>query len=143
MELNTCFDFSSNIGLGFKYQFIGDHYSNFNASIGADAGINIFTIFYEVPLYMYSVSLYLSHSFNERFTFYGCPRFINNSLLRFDNSNPDEYQLNNSRFWLSYGILIGKKNKFSLEISHHSSYHFARPIYLTFGCVLTIRGINP
>lgn len=134
-DAGIIFDLATNFGFTGKYQLIGNQDKKFNTSLGIDFGANIIGIAHGKLFYYYSVPLYFSYNRNESFTIFITPRFINNSEYVFSNRYNLEsvgMNYNVSKIVASYGIMLGRKNKYGFEISHNSA-QILRPTGISIG----------
>lgn len=117
-----------------KYQFLGNKSSLFAAGIGADFGsFPVWALFSVMDSYI-SVSLYLSIHPTEDICLYVTPRYSYSSIIFF---NADGDSLVSpaeplSYFAFSYGMVIGKKNKLKIEITHSQNNGF-KPTQIAIG----------
>ena len=134
-DAGVLMDLSTNFGITAKYQFLGDKVSEINSSVGIDFGTNLFGFSYNRLKYYYSVPIYLSYNPNQKFCFFTTPRLINDSEYVFSKKYSNENvgtKYNINKLAVSYGFLLGKRNKIGVEISHNSGNNFT-PTQLTLG----------
>lgn len=117
-----------------KYQFFGTKKTLFAVSVGADFGaFPVWTMFGVIDTYI-SVPLYLSFHPKDDFCLFLTPRYSYSSLKYFDQTNDS---LNGTSkysnyFAFSYGMVIGKKNKLMIEITHSQNNGF-KPTQIAIG----------
>lgn len=121
-----------------KYQFIGDKASMFATSIGADASIFTLLGIIHFQDYYLSVPLYLSIHPSDKFCIYLTPRYSFSSFYEFEQDKDSVYKPAQNLTYgsFSYGIMIGKKNKFIFEITHSQNRYF-EPTQVSFGFTST------
>ncbi len=122
-----------------KYQFIGDNKSHFASSIGLETGVNFFTFLFGNFTHYVTVPLYLSYHPKNNISLYLTPRYINTSEYIFNkqSSSPgagDSF----SQLGSSYGIILGSKHKFALEISNFGLDYY-KPTQFSIGYIFTLR----
>lgn len=117
-----------------KYQFLGSKKTLFAGSVGADFGaFPVWTIFGVIDTYI-SVPLYISFHPKDDICLYITPRYSYSSLNFFDQTNDS---LNGTSEYLSYGafsygLIIGKKNKLMIEVTHSQNNGF-KPTQVAIG----------
>ncbi|MCS6928124.1 MAG: hypothetical protein NZM43_01380 [Saprospiraceae bacterium] len=117
LRLNT----NLNMGLGAKFQLIGDAQSPFAMALGTELGS--FGII--LGLLNLQVPLYLSVHPSEVFAWYLTPRYIRQFTTYSSLENALSYYGGNT------GILIGKRHKFGVDIGYYRVGGIDSPISLT------------
>lgn len=117
-----------------KYQFLGTKKTLFAGSVGADFGVFPLWVIYGLLDSYVSVPLYLSFHPMDDFCLYVTPRYSYSSLSFFHHESDT---LDNSSECLSYaafsyGMVIGKKNKLKIEITHSQNNGF-KPTQVAIG----------
>lgn len=105
LRLNT----NLNVGIGAKFQVIGDRQSPFAMSLGAEVG----SFGVVLGLLNVQVPVYLSIHPSESFGWYLTPRYIRQFTTFAGVENGLSYLGGNT------GILLGKRNKFGLDIGYY------------------------
>lgn len=105
LRLNT----NLNVGIGAKFQVIGDRQSPFAMSLGAEVGS--FGIF--LGLLNVQIPVYLSVHPSESFSWYLTPRYIRQFSTFAGVENGLSY------FGGNTGLLFGKRHKFGLDIGYY------------------------
>lgn len=105
LRLNT----NLNIGIGAKFQVIGDRQSPFAMSLGAEVG----SFGIVLGLLNVQVPVYLSVHPSESFSWYLTPRYIRQFSTFAGVENGLSYLGGNT------GLLFGNRNKFGLDIGYY------------------------
>ncbi len=105
LRLNT----NLNVGIGAKFQVIGDRQSPFAMSLGAEVG----SFGIVLGLLNVQVPVYLSVHPSESFSWYLTPRYIRQFSTFAGVENGLSYLGGNT------GLLFGKRNKFGLDIGYY------------------------
>lgn len=105
LRLNT----NLNVGIGAKFQIIGDRQSPFAMSLGAEVG----SFGIVLGLLNVQVPVYLSVHPSESFSWYLTPRYIRQFSTFVGVENGLSYLGGNT------GLLFGKRNKFGLDIGYY------------------------
>jgi hypothetical protein len=113
---------SSMIGSVLKFQILGNKESKLAMSIGNQSGIGPLRLLLGGINYYTSFSIYNSIHINEKIAIILTPTYIISSDRLFDwpgkgINDPIEID-NNEAVGVSYGLIIGKKNRIGIEISH-------------------------
>ena len=136
-DLQVHMDLASFIGVGLKQQIIGDAYSRFAGSIGADLGINMILGIARTRSFYFTAPLYTSYEVSEKFTLCLTPRFLYQDRSYYDSpySGGRTYVHHSySRLGMSYGFLLGRNTKFGLEISNFGGAFF-QPTQVSAGLI--------
>lgn len=104
LRMNT----NLNLGVGAKYQLIGDRASEFALGLGAEAG----TFGLITGLWNVQVPLYTSFHPSDKFTIYASPRFI----YQFSTIGGVEGW---NYLGGNFGFLFGSRHKFGLDIGYY------------------------
>lgn len=104
LRMNT----NLNLGVGAKYQMIGDRTSQFALGLGAEAG----TFGLITGLWNVQVPLYTSFHPSDKFTLYASPRYI----YQFSTIGGVEGW---NYLGGNFGFLFGSKHKFGLDIGYY------------------------
>ncbi len=105
LRLNT----NLNVGVGAKFQLVGDRQSPFAMALGAEVG----SFGIVLGLLNLQIPVYLSVHPSENFTWYLTPRYIR----QFTTYAGLETGL--SYFGGNTGLLFGKRNKFGLDVGYY------------------------
>lgn len=105
LRLNT----NLNVGIGAKFQVIGDRQSPFAMSLGAEVG----SFGIVLGLLNVQVPVYLSVHPSESFSWYLTPRYIRQFSTFASVENGLSY------FGGNTGLLFGKRHKFGLDIGYY------------------------
>ncbi len=105
LRLNT----NLNVGIGAKFQVIGDRQSPFAMSLGAEVG----SFGIVLGLLNVQVPVYLSVHPSESFSWYLTPRYIRQFSTFAGVENGLSYLGGNT------GLLFGSRNKFGLDIGYY------------------------
>ena len=103
-RLNT----NLNLGVGAKYQVVGDRTSPFALGLGAEAG----TFGLVSGLWNVQIPLYASFHPTQRFTIYGTPRYIY-QFTSIGGTEGWNYLGGN------FGILFGNRHKFGIDFGYY------------------------
>jgi len=122
IDLGLKVNSSSMIGGIFKIQILGDTDSKFATSIGNESGIGPFRLLLGGINYYTSFSIYNSFHAKDNIAILFTPKYIVSNDRLFDwpgkeEDDPIEIDIKET-FGISYGLIIGKKNRFGLEFSH-------------------------
>ncbi len=104
LKLNT----NLNVGLGAKYQVVGDRMSPFAMALGAEVG----TFGLVVGLWNFQLPAYFSVHPNDRIAIYATPRYIY-QFTTIGGVEGWNYIGGNA------GILFGKKHKFGIDLGYY------------------------
>ncbi|MCE2789413.1 MAG: hypothetical protein LW630_05815 [Saprospiraceae bacterium] len=104
LKLNT----NLNVGVGAKYQLVGDRMSPFAMSLGAEVG----TFGLVVGLWNLQLPAYFSYHPNEKISIYASPRYIY-QFTTIGGLEGWNYLGGNA------GILLGKRNKFGIDLGYY------------------------
>lgn len=100
---------TSNIGAGFKYQLLGDHFSDYGIAVGAELQNWGFLV---SQLWNIQIPLYTSIHPTEKVAIYFTPRYIY-QFSSFGGRENWHYLGGN------LGILLGRKHKFAIDAAYY------------------------
>jgi hypothetical protein len=140
-DLGINLDQSTFIGPCFKYQFLGDQNSKSAASIGLEGSFLLGAFVFGNFTNYLTTPLFLSAHPSDYVAIYFTPRFIHTSVYVFASETTDDLlgpgpKLN--VYGHSYGIVLGRKYKFALELSNFSR-RFFKPTQISLGYIYSFR----
>ncbi|TNE61382.1 MAG: hypothetical protein EP344_06080 [Bacteroidetes bacterium] len=111
IDLSLRLSTTMNLGVGAKFQVVGDRESQLALALGAEIGT--FGLL-NAGLWNFQVPLYLSVHPKENFAWYLTPRYIYQFNTTFGAENGINYAGGNT------GLLFGNRNKFGLDVGFYN-----------------------
>lgn len=123
LDLGGKVDLSSFLTAQVRYQLLGNRQSTWAVGAGAEFGLMLAPVLIGGTFYYYSVPVIVSYHPTERLCVYANPRYTFGQRRVVENANGsgrDAFRQNRQQSGFAYGVLMGSKNKFSLEVGHFS-----------------------